>query len=130
MKAIPRWLCALLFAAGCAKKPMPPGEASWYGPGFRWKKTASGETFWPGLRRTAAHKTLPFGTVVKVERVDTGASVRVVINDRGPFVRGRVIDLSKKAARRIDLVADGHAPVTLLVVGCKERYRKKHKDSC
>ncbi len=129
---IRRWalLCAILFAAACAHKPMPPGEASWYGPGFRGKKTASGERFWPNLRRTAAHRTLPFGTVVKVERRDTGQSVRVVINDRGPFVTGRVIDLSKKAARRIDLVDAGHAPVSLLVVGCKERYRRKHKVHC
>ncbi len=119
-----------LMLAGCAPKPMPPGEASWYGPGFRGKKTASGDTFWPGLRRTAAHRTLPFGTVVKVQRTDTGQSVRVVINDRGPFAKGRVIDLSKRAARRIDLVEKGHAPVTLLVVGCKERYRRRHKNHC
>lgn len=129
---IRRWtlLLALTLLGACAKKPMPPGEASWYGPGFAGKRTASGDIFWPMLRRTAAHRTLPFGTVVRVQRVDTGESVRVVINDRGPYAKGRVIDLSKKAARRIDLLRDGHAPVTIVVVGCKERYRRRHKDHC
>jgi rare lipoprotein A len=111
---------ALLLALGCGPKHVEAGQASWYGPGFRGNTTASGETFRPGLRRTAAHKTLPFGTVVKVTRTDTGDTVRVVINDRGPFTPGRVIDLSKKAARRLDMVEAGVAPVELRVVGCRK----------
>lgn len=95
--------------------------ASWYGPGFRGKPTASGVRFRP-RRRTAAHKTLPFGTVVKVTRTDTMDSVRVVINDRGPYAGGRVIDLSKRAARKIDMLDDGVAPVEIRVVGCRRRY--------
>lgn len=84
--------------------------ASWYGPGFHGRKTASGERFNTGAL-TAAHKTLPFGTRVRVENVHTGRSVVVRINDRGPFVRGRVIDLSKAAARAIGM--DGVARVRL-----------------
>lgn len=96
------------------------GKASWYGPGFRGKPTASGERFVP-RKKTAAHRTLPFGTVVKVTRTDTGQSVRAVVNDRGPFVAGRVVDLSKGAARRIDMLDAGVVPVELKVVGCRSR---------
>ena len=111
----------LLLLACAARKPVERGQASWYGPGFRGNTTASGETFRPALQRTAAHKTLPFGTVVKVTRTDTGQSVRVVITDRGPFTPGRVIDLSAKAARRIGMKEDGVVPVEVKVVGCRER---------
>lgn len=118
-----RWrsLIVALMVVGCAKSPPQVGAASWYGPGFRGKPTASGESFRPS-RRTAAHRTLPFGTVVKVTRPDTGASVRVVINDRGPFVAGRVIDLSRKAAKKIDMIDAGVVKIELRVVGCKKRY--------
>lgn len=112
-------LAAILLLAGCAHRGVAEqGVASWYGPGFRGKPTASGVPFRPA-RRTAAHKSLPFGTVVKVTRIDTGRTVRVVINDRGPYVDGRIVDLSKRAARRLDLVDDGVAEVTLQVVGCR-----------
>ena len=108
--------------AGCAAKAPPQlGVASWYGKDFAGKPTASGEPFRPG-RRTAAHRTLPFGTVVKVTSPDTGRSVRVVITDRGPFVAGRIVDLSRKAARRIGMIERGVAPVELRVVGCREGY--------
>ena len=76
------------------------GMASWYGPGFHGRRTASGERFNTGAL-TAAHRTLPFGTHVRVVNVETGRSIVVRINDRGPFVRGRVIDLSQAAARAI-----------------------------
>lgn len=76
------------------------GGASWYGPGFHGKKTASGERFNENAM-TAAHKTLPLGTVVKVTNQRTGKSINVTINDRGPFVKGRIIDLSKAAAARL-----------------------------
>jgi rare lipoprotein A len=76
------------------------GLASWYGPGFHGRRTASGEKFNAnGL--TAAHRTLPFGARVKVTNERTGRSIVVRINDRGPFVRGRVIDLSKASAQAI-----------------------------
>lgn len=76
------------------------GGASWYGPGFHGKKTASGQKFNENAM-TAAHKTLPFGTVVKVTDQRTGKSIKVTINDRGPFHKGRVIDLSKAAAAKL-----------------------------
>ena len=124
-----RWPLLLLclaalavLAPGCARRPpVERGLASWYGKRFAGRPTASGERFRPS-RRTAAHKTLPFGTVVRVKRSDTGARIRVVINDRGPFVEGRIIDLSRRAARRIDLLEDGVAPVEIKVVGCRRRY--------
>jgi len=114
-------LCLVVGLAGCAgRKPLETGMASWYGPGFRGKPTASGERFAP-RKRTAAHRTLPFGTVIRVERTDTGKSVRAVVNDRGPFVDGRVVDLSKGAARRIEMLDDGVVPVEVWVVGCRPK---------
>lgn len=78
------------------------GGASWYGPGFHGKKSASGQTYNQNAM-TAAHKTLPFGTVVKVVDQRTGKSVTVKINDRGPFHKGRIIDLSKAAATKLGI---------------------------
>ncbi len=92
------------------------GFASWYGKPFNGRPTASGETY-NMYDFTAAHKTLPFGTRVRVTRRDTGASVVVRINDRGPFVRNRIIDLSYAAAKKIGLDVDGVAPVRLTVLG-------------
>ncbi len=92
------------------------GEASWYGNPYHGRRTASGEIY-DMDERTAAHRTLPFGTLVRVTRRDTGASVTVRITDRGPFVKGRIIDLSRAAARQIGLDVDGVAPVKLEVVG-------------
>lgn len=112
------WLLLLL---ACVHRPAGSGLASWYGAELRGRPTASGEPFRPS-RRTAAHRELPFGTVVKVVRADGAGAVRVVINDRGPFVKGRVIDLSRRAARRIGMLDLGVAPVELFVVGCRERY--------
>ena len=77
---------------------------------------------------TAAHRTLPFGTVVKVNRRDTGADVRVRITDRGPFIKGRIIDLSFAAAKKIGLDIDGIAPVKVVVVGWQEPPRKKARE--
>ncbi len=91
------------------------GEASWYGPGFNGKKTANGETF-DMYKLTAAHKKLAFGTKVKVTNLQNGKSVIVRINDRGPFVKGRVIDLSKKAAQQIGMIKAGHVPVSLVIL--------------
>lgn len=91
------------------------GEASWYGGRYNGRPTASGEIFDSALM-TAAHRTLGFGTMVRVTRRDTGASVIVKINDRGPFIDGRVIDLSEEAARRLDFIHDGLADVRVEVL--------------
>lgn len=88
------------------------GTASWYGPGFNGRSTASGEIF-NMHDLTAAHKTLPFGSRVKVTNLSNGKSVIVRINDRGPYVHGRVIDLSHAAASKIDLIAPGTAAVQM-----------------
>lgn len=93
------------------------GIASWYGgsDGFEGKPTASGEIY-DGSQLTAAHRELPLGTVVDVTNLENGKTVRVRVNDRGPFVKGRVIDLSRTAAREVDLIGPGTAPVRLSVV--------------
>jgi rare lipoprotein A len=83
------------------------GRASWYA---LTSRTASGEMMNPA-KLTAAHKTLPFGTKLKVTNKNNGQSVVVRINDRGPFIKGRVIDLSKAAARQIGMIRSGHAPI-------------------
>lgn len=89
------------------------GLASWYGERFHGRRTASGEPF-DMHALTAAHKTLPFGTQVRVRHATTGQEVLVRINDRGPHVRGRIIDLSRAAAAAIGLVHTGVAPVVVL----------------
>jgi len=89
------------------------GKASWYGPGFQGRKTASGERFDMNAL-TAAHRTLPFGTRVKVRNTLNGREVVVRINDRGPASPNRIIDLSKAAATALDLVQAGEAPVVLI----------------
>ncbi len=94
------------------------GEASWYGPGFNGKKTASGEIF-DMNKLTAAHKKLAFGTKVRVTNLNNNKSVIVRINDRGPYKKGRIIDLSKKAAEKIGLVQSGVAPVKIEIVSSK-----------
>ncbi|WP_457638322.1 septal ring lytic transglycosylase RlpA family protein [Oceanithermus sp.] len=95
------------------------GIASWYGPNFNGKKTASGEIYDMNAL-TAAHRTLPFGTLVQVTRLDNGASVVVRINDRGPFKKNRIIDLSYAAARQIGLIKSGTALVRIEVVAWSE----------
>ena len=92
------------------------GIASWYGKDFHGKKTANGEIYdMHGM--TAAHKLLPFGTKVKVTNRENGKSIVVRINDRGPFVANRVIDLTRTGAERIGMIAKGTAPVTLETMG-------------
>lgn len=91
------------------------GGASWYGPGFHGKTAASGETFNQNAM-TAAHKTLPFGTVVRVTNQKTGKSVTVKINDRGPYHGGRIIDLSKAAADKLGIIAAGTGKVCIATV--------------
>jgi rare lipoprotein A len=92
------------------------GIASWYGPKFHAKKTSNGEIY-NMYANTAAHKTLPMNTMVKVHNLENGKSTIVRINDRGPFVRGRIIDLSNKAAHAVDMVKKGTARVKITVLG-------------
>jgi rare lipoprotein A len=97
--------------------PDQAGLATWYGSAFAGKKTASGERFDP-TKYTAAHRKLPFGTWVEVRRADTGRTVRVRINDRGPWGDDRrIIDLSRKAAQDLDIVRAGVSAIELRVVG-------------
>ena len=91
------------------------GMASWYGPGFHGNRTASGEVY-DMEDMTAAHKRLPFGTVVRVDNLDNGRRAEVRINDRGPFVDDRIIDLSRAAAREIGMLGPGTARVRISVV--------------
>jgi rare lipoprotein A len=91
------------------------GLASWYGGKFNGRPTSSGELF-DTNERTAAHKTLPFGAIVKVVNLENGRFTVVKINDRGPFVAGRIIDLSHAAAADLDMVAKGVALVRLEVL--------------
>jgi tRNA threonylcarbamoyladenosine biosynthesis protein TsaB len=111
----------LVALVGCAHRPAPAagggeeGDASYYGPGFYGRRTASGEVLRPGTL-TAAHRTLPFGTCVRVTVVSSGRSVEVRINDRGPFVSGRIIDLSETAAQTLGMV--GHGVTRVRITPC------------
>ena len=91
------------------------GEASYYGPGFAGRPTANGERFKPS-EMTAAHRTLPFGTKLRVTNTGNGKSVVVRVNDRGPYAHNRVIDLSQGAAQRIGMLHSGTAQVRLEVI--------------
>src|SRR4051812_15767525 len=124
-------LMLMLFVAGCgrhnaARLPAPPspparigstetGIASWYGVPYHGRRSASGEIFDMEML-TAAHRALPFQTWVEVTNLSNGKQVDVRINDRGPFVGGRVIDLSMAAARQLDMVRAGTARVQLKVI--------------
>ena len=119
-------LLLLVVMAGCSIAPKSgpggkwvghreTGQASYYADKFQNSQTASGERYKAG-RKTAAHRTLPFGSKVKVTNVRNGKSVVVRINDRGPFVRGRVIDLSRSSFASIGNVSDGLLKVRIEVV--------------
>ena len=132
-----RTIACLLIVSGCAMHPAqvspppPPNisyvparspsaqvylvKASWYGSEFAGRPTTSGERFDPN-RLTAASKTLPLGSIVKVENPRNGRSITVRINDCGPFVRGRSLDLSRRAARRIGITDQGVARVRLITL--------------
>lgn len=121
------WLLLVAVAAGCASAPpkgaaLDPlpgatetGEASWYGAEHQGRPTASGEPF-DMHKLTAAHRTLPLGTRVLVTNLQNDRSVAVRINDRGPWVRGRIIDLSYAAARALGSVAVGVVPARIRVL--------------
>ena len=130
-RSISLFLC--FYAFGCAVPPskvrlpqIPPqsspsngvsqtGIASWYGPGFHGRATASGEVYNQN-ELTAAHQTLPLGTRVMVTNLENGSATEVLVNDRGPFAKGRIIDLSYAAAQSIHMVGPGTALVRLDVI--------------
>jgi rare lipoprotein A len=121
-------LCSILLLTSCTGKNYfrsgntQKGVASWYGPDFHGKLTSNREIY-NMHALTAAHKTLPFGTYVRVTNLNNGKSVVVRINDRGPFIKGRIIDLSYAAARKLGLDISGVAPVKIKVL--KEYSPKK-----
>lgn len=102
------------------------GYASWYG-SESGNRTANGERFRPGWI-TAAHTTLPLPTYVEVTALDTGRRIIVRVNDRGPFARGRIIDLSRGAADELGMKAQGHAPVRVRRVDPSEKDRKRLRE--
>ncbi|MEZ8022726.1 septal ring lytic transglycosylase RlpA family protein [Vibrio sp. 1F255] len=108
-----------------AKSHTLVGKASWYGDKFHGRLTASGETYNMNAN-TAAHKTLPFGTIVRVTNTDNNKSVDVKINDRGPYVKGRVIDLSHKAFSQIGDVKKGVVKVKIEIIDDSNTFRYKH----
>lgn len=97
------------------------GEASWYGPGFQGKETANGDTF-DQKDLTAAHPSLPMGTKATVTNLENGKKVEVIINDRGPYVEDRVIDLSGAAANKLDMKKDGTVQVKIVT---KAKHKKR-----
>lgn len=126
---------SLALVAGCSipaskvRVPTPPetqlsqtGIASWYGPGFHGKATANGEIY-DQNQFTAAHQTLPLGTRVMVTNLENGSAAEVMINDRGPFAKGRIIDLSYAAAQSISMVGPGTALVRVDVIDSPARIR-------
>lgn len=132
MRITVRYLSLLAFALvsacsvppGRIRVPVPPpadsrvsqtGIASWYGPGFHGKATASGDVYNQN-EMTAAHQTLPLGSKVMVTNMENGRTAEVLVNDRGPFAKGRIIDLSFAAAQSIDMVGPGTALVRLDVL--------------
>lgn len=136
---------ALIVTAACSGSPPPAstpetlevewsqtGVASWYGHPFHGRRTANGEVYdMDGM--TAAHKELPFGTRVRVENLDNGRVTEVRINDRGPFVDDRIIDLSRAAAREVGMLSSGTAPVRIVIIAlpstCREVQVGAFRDS-
>jgi rare lipoprotein A len=119
-------LCMLALLSACSGKKVLEleGFASYYAEPYHGRRTANGEVFDTYQAMTAAHRTLPFNTVVRVENKVNGKEVEVRINDRGPFIKGRIIDLSLRAARAINMVRAGVVPVKLKIVsqGTARRY--------
>jgi rare lipoprotein A len=145
IRCLPAIVALLFFISGCATSEPPPqqpagypkpykvfgkwyqplpdakgfrqrGIASWYGKDFHGKKTSNGEIY-DMYAMTAAHKTLPLGTYVRVYHLENNRKLEVRINDRGPFVRGRIIDLSYTAAKELGLVGPGTAKVEIVALG-------------
>ena len=129
----PAFLFIVSFVAGCSSPAPKPvyfpgypvgyierGMASWYGPGFHGNKTANGERY-DMHKLTAAHRTLPLGSIAVVRSTTTGKEVTVRINDRGPFAKGRVLDLSYAGAQTLGMVGHGTDQIELRVIGFQGR---------
>lgn len=127
-------LAGVCLVSGCSSAPktgglparegaVERGMASWYGQEFAGLPTASGEIFDPA-RVSAAHRTLPLGTLVEVTNEKNGLSVSVPINDRGPFIAGRILDLSRAAAEALGAVIDGVVPVSIRVLALGDNSRR------
>jgi rare lipoprotein A len=114
-------LLCWLGAAGQGDSLVTTGKASFYGDAFHGLETSSGDIF-DAHDFTAAHRTLPFGTIVSVTNKNNGKNVIVRVNDRGPFVKSRIIDLSKSAARKIGMVPYGVVPVRIQVLDLLDNY--------
>ena len=113
-------LLFLLLMYGCAgSKFTEEGKASYYSNKLAGRKMANGEKYNP-KKLTAAHKTLPFGTRIKVTNLETRKSVKVKVTDRGPFSPGRILDLSYSAADKLNIISAGVAPVKLKVIKAKK----------
>lgn len=111
-KALGQWYQPLPHARGFRES----GLASWYGEDFHGKRTSNGEIY-DMHGESAAHKTLPLGTIVRVKNLDNNREMEIRINDRGPFVTGRIIDLSYACAKKLDVVRPGTAPVEVVAIG-------------
>jgi rare lipoprotein A len=115
-------LAILLTSCGGSKSAFTQsGQGSYYADKFNGRPTASGTPYRP-RKLTAAHNTLPFGTKIRVTNTRTGRSVKVVVNDRGPHTKGRIVDVSKRAARKLGLIDAGVIPVQLKVVRAAARH--------
>lgn len=110
LTAVAAFVAAMILAA-----PAMGGTASWYGPGFHGRTTANGERY-DQHAMTCAHKTLRFGTRVKVTNLRNGRSAVCRVNDRGPYARGRVIDVSRGMAERLGMIRSGVVPVSLQIL--------------
>ncbi|MEO6462411.1 MAG: septal ring lytic transglycosylase RlpA family protein [Candidatus Eisenbacteria bacterium] len=118
------WLLLMAACSGCSHGPRPDavvpgsaqsGVASYYGSKFEGRRTANGERY-RGGEFSAAHKSLPFGTRIRVTHLRSGRTVECRVNDRGPFKKGRIVDLSRRAAEALGIVSDGLAKVRLEVL--------------
>lgn len=117
LKSISIFIFIVVLLTSCGSAVKETGKASYYGDEFEGRRTASGAIFRQN-RLTAAHKTLPFGTKLRVTNLQNNKTVKVTVNDRGPFVKGRSLDLSKKAAKKLGMIQSGVANVSY-------KYKKK-----
>lgn len=111
----PALLRAAALAGALVAAPAWAGTASWYGPGFHGRLTASGERY-DQHAATCAHRSLPFDTLVRIRNLDNGRSAFCRVTDRGPFAAGRVIDVSRAVAQRLGMIRSGVAPVRITVI--------------
>ena len=140
-KVIPTFLIVFVVMSGCSHRTPPQtepvanqlkqretvdtGMASWYGKEFNGRRTANGEVY-DMFKLTAAHQTLPFNTIIEVENLENRRKTLVRINDRGPFVKDRIIDLSLKAAKMLDMEVTGTAQVALRKIKTDELSPDQH----